>query len=100
MLRAARHAQRYPATDPKRGRPGRWPRQALLRVAAHLQALLDRETSAHLSCASFVDHYLRLLDFPPDVIDPLERGHINLFEAEQLGRIHSLFGQISVGLQF
>jgi hypothetical protein len=87
MLRAARHAQRYPATDTKRGRPGKRKREDLLKVAAQLGALLDRETYSHISFASFVDHYLRLLDFPSDVIAALENGDINLFEAEQLARV-------------
>jgi hypothetical protein len=84
MLRAARHAQRYPATATRRGRPPRWPREALLRVAAHLEAILARETSAHLSGASFVDHYLRIPDFPADVLAPLEKGQRGLEEVEQL----------------
>lgn len=87
LLRAARHAQRYPATDTKRGRPGKWKRGDLLRVAAHLNYILDRETSSHTSFASFADHYLRLLDFPPDVVEVLENDDINLFEAEQLARV-------------
>jgi hypothetical protein len=87
LLRAARHAQRYPATETRRGRPGRWQREELLRVVAQLGEILDRETSSHLSFASFVDHYLRLPDFPPDVIEALENGKINLFEAEQLARV-------------
>lgn len=87
LLRAARHAQRYPATDTKRGRPGKWEREDLLRAAARLGDILDRETSAHVSFASFVDHYLRLLDFPSDVVLALENGDINLFEAEQLARV-------------
>lgn len=87
LLRAARHAQRYPATDTKRGRPGRWKREDLLRVAARMGDILDRETSSHTSFASFVDHYLRLIDFPSDVIEVLENGDINLFEAEQLARV-------------
>jgi len=87
LLRAARHAQRYPATDTKRGRPGKWEREDLFRVTARLGDILDRETSSQISFASFVDHYLRLLDFPPDVIEVLEKGEINLFEAEQLARV-------------
>ena len=83
LLRAARHAQRYPATETKRGRPGRWKREDLLQVAAHLGEILDRETSAQTSLASFVDHYLRLPDFPADVIEVLGGGAVNLFEAEQ-----------------
>lgn len=87
MLRAARHARRYPAMDTKRGRPGKWKREDLLKVAAHLDDILDRETSSHISFASFVNHYLRLLDFPSDVIEALEQGGINLFEAEQFARV-------------
>jgi hypothetical protein len=87
LLRAARHAQRHPATDTKRGRPSKWKREDLLKVAAHLGDILDRETSSHISFASFVDHYLRLPDFPADVIEALENGDINLFEAEQFARI-------------
>lgn len=87
LLRAARHAQRYSATDTKRGRPGRWKREDLLRVAAHLEDIIGRETSSQISFASFVDHYLRLPDFPSDVVEALENGDINLFEAEQLARV-------------
>jgi hypothetical protein len=87
MLRAARHIQRYSATDTKRGRPSLWKREELLRVAACLGDILERETSAHISLASFVDHYLRLLEFPPDVIEALGGGEINLSEAAQLARI-------------
>ena len=89
LLWAARHAQRYPATDTKRGRPGNWNREDLLRVTAHLSDILDRETYSHISFASFVDHYLRLPDFPADVIEALESGEINLFEAEQLARVNA-----------
>lgn len=87
LLRAARHAQRYPATDTNRGRPSRWKREDLLRVGNRLSDILDRETSSHISVASFIDHYLRLLEFPADVTAALASGEINLFEAEQLARI-------------
>jgi hypothetical protein len=97
LLRAARHAQRYPATDTKRGRPGRWNRENLLRVAAQLSDILDRETSSHTSFASFVDHYLRLIEFPADVVEVLENGDINLFEAEQFARITSRRLAITAG---
>ena len=90
LLRAARHAQRYPATDTRRGRPGKWKREELLRVAAQLGDILDRETPSRISFASFVDHYLRLPDFPPDVIRALENGDINLFEAEQFARVNAV----------
>ena len=97
MLRAARHAQRYPATDTKRGRPGKWKREDLLRVTARLSDLLDRETSSHISFASFVDHYLRILDFPADVVEALENGDINIFEAEQLARVNGRRLGVSAG---
>jgi len=87
LLRAARHAQRYPASDTRRGRPSQWQREDLLKAAARLSDILDRETSAHISFASFVDHYLRLLDFPTDAVEALRNGEINLFEAEQLARV-------------
>ena len=87
MLRAARHVERYPATETKRGRPPRFARSDLIKVAARLSEILGRETSSHISVASFVDHYLRLLDFPADLIDALARGDVNLFEAEQLARV-------------
>lgn len=87
MLRAVRHVNRYRATDTKRGRPGRWKREELLSVGSRLNSILERETSSHISLSSFVDHYLRLLDFPSDVVDALSFGDINLFEAEQLARI-------------
>lgn len=87
MLRAARHVQRYPATDTKRGRPGRWRREDLLKVVGTLESILGRETSSHLSFSSFVDHYLRILSFPADVTEALAEGEINLSEASQLARI-------------
>jgi hypothetical protein len=87
LARAVRHVERYSATDTRRGRPSRWPREDLVRVGLTLTDLLRRETSGRMSLASFVDHYLRLLDFPPDVLDVLNAGQVNLFEAEQLARI-------------
>jgi hypothetical protein len=87
MLRAARHIQRYTATDTKRGRPSHWRREDLLKVFTSLNDILERETSSHISIASFVDHYLRLLDFPVDVLAALSGGEINLFEAAQIARV-------------
>jgi hypothetical protein len=87
MLRAIRHIQRYSATDTKRGRPSQWRREDLLKVSTRLNEILERETSSHISIASFVDHYLRLLDFPADIVAVLSDGEINLFEAAQLARI-------------
>jgi hypothetical protein len=87
MLRAARHIQRYSASDTKRGRPSHWKREDLLKVSTSLKDILGRETSSRRSLASFIDHYLRLLDFPADVLASLGSGEINLFEAAQLARI-------------
>jgi hypothetical protein len=95
MLRSVRHVNRYPATDTKRGRPSRWRREELLAVGARLSIILERETSSHISISSFVDHYLRLLDFSSDVVEALSSGLINLFEAEQLARITSERLQVS-----
>lgn len=87
LLRAARHVERYPASDTKRGRPSRFDRSQILSVVAHLGILLERETQGRLSVSSFVDHYLRVLEFPSVVVEALTRGDINLFEAEQLARL-------------
>jgi hypothetical protein len=87
LLRAARHIDRYPASDSNRGRPPRFERPFLLRVGSQLRAILERETAGRISLSSFVDYYLRVLDFPADVVEPLERRDINLFEAEQLARL-------------
>jgi hypothetical protein len=87
MLRSVRHIHRYQASDTKRGRPSRWKREDLLKVSTQLTTILNRETSSHISLASFVDHYLRLLEFPADIVQALSSGDINLFEAEQLARI-------------
>ena len=87
MLHAARHVRRYPASDTKRGRPSRWPRETLIKIGARLDDILDRETSSRISVASFVDHYLRLLDFPADVLQALAASDVNLFEAAQLARL-------------
>jgi len=63
---------------------------------AQLEDILDRETSSQISFATFVDHYMRLIDFPIDVIESLENGNINLFEAEQLARVNA--GRLGVTL--
>ena len=87
LARAVRHVERYSASDTQRGRPSRWPREELLKVGSSLSATLERETRGRISLATFVDHYIRILDFPSDVLDSLRKGDINLFEAEQLARI-------------
>lgn len=87
MLRSVKHINRYPATDTKRGRPSRWQREELLLAGSRLSSILERETSSHIGLSSFIDHYLRLLDFPSDVLAALSSDDINLFEASQLARL-------------
>jgi hypothetical protein len=87
FLHAVRHVERRPATDTKRGRPGRWTREELTRAASALRSLLDRETSGRVSVSSFTGQYLPILQFPSDVSDALADGRINLHEAAQLVRL-------------
>lgn len=87
FLYAVRHVERRPATDTKRGRPSRWPREKLLEAAAQLRAILERETSGRVSLNSFTGQYLPILQFPSDVTDALASGRINLQEAAQLARL-------------
>ncbi len=87
FLYAVRHVERSPATDTKRGRPSRWPREKLLEAAARLRAILERETSGRVSLNSFTGQYLPLVQFPSDVIDALVSGQINLQEAAGLARL-------------
>lgn len=87
FLYAVRHVERRPASDTKRGRPSAWPRENLLEAAAHLRAILRRETSGRISVNSFIGQYLPLLRFPSDVTDALADGRLNLHEAAQLSRL-------------
>jgi hypothetical protein len=89
MLEAVRYIERRPATDTKRGRPSRWPRENLLEVARQLRDVLNRETSGRISLHSFIGQYLRILHFPADVVAALKHGDINLQEAIQLARLTS-----------
>lgn len=54
LLNAVRNVERHPASDTKRGRPSRWRRTDLIRVANHLRHLLDRETQGRVSLNSFI----------------------------------------------
>lgn len=87
MLNAVRNVERRPASDTKRGRPSRWKRSDLIHVANHLRFLLERETQGRVSLNSFVSLYIRILNFPADVLVALDVGRINLFEAAQLSRL-------------
>lgn len=87
FLYAVRHVERRPATDTKRGRPARWPREMLVEAAGTLRGLLQRETSGRIDLNSFIGQYLPILEFPSDVTDALSSGQINLQEAAQLARL-------------
>jgi hypothetical protein len=87
LLNAVRNIERRPATDTKRGRPSRWGRKDLLRVASQLRSILNRETKGRVSLNSFVGLYIRILDFPKDVTNHLVAGDLTLFEAAQLARL-------------
>jgi hypothetical protein len=87
FLYAVRHVERRPATDTRRGRPGRWPREELLIAAGQLRGILERETGGRVSLNSFIGQYLPILEFPSDVTDSLVSGQLNLQEAAQLARL-------------
>jgi hypothetical protein len=87
LLRATLYAERHPDIRTKRGRKAIWKDYELIKTASALRTIL-RETKA-VSVRSFVEHYLLIPSFPQDVAEALERGEINLFEAEQLARLVS-----------
>jgi hypothetical protein len=88
ILRAAKYASRTTIVDSKRGRPRRWSSRDLLKVKARVNAILHSK-GASIGLVSFVDYYLRILDFPSDVVAALRSGEINLYEGQQLARIRS-----------
>ncbi len=49
FLYAVRHIERRPATDSRRGRPGHWRREDLLKAAGALRSILERETGGGFS---------------------------------------------------
>jgi hypothetical protein len=87
FLFAVRHVERRPATDTRRGRPSRWPRERLMEAAGLLRSILERETAGRIDLNSFIAQYLPVLRFPSDVADALVSGQINLHEAAQLARL-------------
>jgi hypothetical protein len=87
FLYAVRHIERRPATDTKRGRPSRWPRECLVEAASALRGILQRETSGRIDLNSFIGQYLPILEFPSDVVEALSAGQVNLQEAAQLARL-------------
>jgi len=89
FLYAVRHVERRPVTDTQRGRPGRWPREDLLKAASVLRGVLERETSGRVALSSFIGQFIPILSFPSDVTEALTSGDINLQEAAQLARLTS-----------
>lgn len=87
LLNSVRGLYMRQPTETKRGRPARYTREQLLRVDTVLRDLLARETG--ISVRSFIGQYLPILEFPRDVLEALERGDINLFEAHQLARLNA-----------
>ena len=86
LLRAAGHTARQPLVKPGRGRKSRWSAYDKSQVRLLLSEILARGTK-RVAVRSFLEHYLLILGFPPDVAEALEAGTINLFEAEQLARL-------------
>jgi hypothetical protein len=88
LLRAALHFERHPEVKSRRGRKSKWKDGELIKTADILRTILTRGT--HPVCPrSFIEHYLLIPSFPEDVAVALERGDVNLFEAEQLARLAS-----------
>src|SRR3954466_8466494 len=87
FLFAVRHIERRPATDTKRGRPPRWPRERLVEAANNLRGILQRETSGRIDLNSFIGQYLPILEFPSDIVEALSAGQVNLQEAAQFARL-------------
>jgi hypothetical protein len=89
MLESVRHYGRSNGGSGKRGRPRRWPRDAVALVAKKLEVVLARETGGRISQSSFVSLYLPLLRYPADVTAVLTQGGINIREAAYLARLTS-----------
>jgi hypothetical protein len=89
LLRAIIHLERHPEVKSRRGRKSKWNDGELIKTAGVLRAILARGTN-QICPRSFIEHYLLIPTFPEDVAIALERGEINLFEAEQLARLVSM----------
>jgi hypothetical protein len=89
LLRAVKHISRYASTDTRRGRPSPWRREDLIQVQNKLSMILLQVSQNRISISTFIDHHLRILTFPNDLLRALEAGEINLFEASHLSRIQS-----------
>lgn len=95
---AVRHVERRPATDTRKGRPPRWPREKLVKAVGQLRAVLERETGGRVSLSSFIGQSLPVLEFPSDVTDALASGQLNLQETAQLRPAHPGAAQLLCAL--
>lgn len=86
LLRAIVYFERSPGAVTRKGRKSPWSEAEIRIAATSLRAALARGTYG-IGVRSFVEHYLLIPDFPEDVVLALEKGEINLFEAEQLSRL-------------
>lgn len=89
LLRAAIYRERRPQAVGPRGRRSRWPERLTIVALANLREFLATGDYGRKDARSFVEHYLGVLHFPADVLAALERGDVNLFEAEQLTRLNT-----------
>jgi hypothetical protein len=93
LLRASLYLERHPEVRSRRGRKSKWRDYELEKTGEVLRYLLARGTNP-ICPRSFIEHYLLIPCFPEDVAVALERGEINLFEAEQLARL--VTGRIAI----
>jgi hypothetical protein len=89
MLESVRHYEKRPIVDESRGRPRRWQRAEVAKVAEKLTDILDRKTDGRISASSFVSLYLPILRYPADITNSLRNGEINIRESAYLARLTS-----------
>jgi hypothetical protein len=87
MLESVRHYEKRPSVDETRGRPRRWPREDVVKVAEKLRDILAHKTESRISISSFVSMYLPILRYPADVTKALSEGDINIREAAYLAQL-------------
>ncbi len=73
---AVSHIEHRPASDTRRGRPARWSRADLLKMARWLCDILEHETQWRVSLSIIKGQYLPVLHFPADAISTLESSDI------------------------
>lgn len=87
MLESVRHYERRSVVDESRGRPRRWAREDVAKVAEKLERVLGQKAGGRVSSSSFVSLYLPILRYPADVAGALSDGEINIREAAYLARL-------------